>query len=434
MAEQSQQARQRDQNDKIGFWEAVSIGVGGMVGGGIFAVLGLSVQLARGGTPVAFAIAGAVALLTAYSYSKLSVSIPNRGGTVIFLDRAFGKTLCTGSANVLLWLSYVIMLALYAYAFGSYGSSLLPESFGSAGKHALMSLAIIVPTLLNMADARAVAEIEAYVVAVKIAILTVFLAFGWQGIDSARLAPAQWVPALPLVAGGMMIFVAYEGFELIANTAEDIVRPKRTLPLAYFTSVGFVVALYVAIAMVAVGGLSLQALLGARDYALAEAARPFFGPAGFTIIVVAALLSTFSAINATLYGSARLSYEIAKEGELPEELERKIWGKPLEGLLITAVLALALVNVADLSSISLLGSAGFLVIFAAVNAANLKLRKNVRSNGFIAALGMLGCLAAFAAMVWQTVGENPSQAWVLAGLFGAAVALEGSFRVFHRGN
>ena len=106
---------------KLGLAAVVAIGVGGMVGGGIFAVLGLAVQLAHGGTAVAFALAGVVALLTTYSYAKLSVAYPSRGGTVTFLDRAFGAGMLTGSLNVLLWLSYVVMLSLYAVAFGGYG-------------------------------------------------------------------------------------------------------------------------------------------------------------------------------------------------------------------------------------------------------------------------------------------------------------------------
>jgi amino acid transporter len=109
--------------EKIGYWSVVSIGIGGMVGGGIFAVLGLAVLLAHGGTPIAFLIAGIVSLVTSYSYAKLSVRFPSEGGTVVFLDRAFGVDLFTGSMNSLLWLSYVVMLALYAYAFGSYGAT-----------------------------------------------------------------------------------------------------------------------------------------------------------------------------------------------------------------------------------------------------------------------------------------------------------------------
>jgi len=99
---------------KIGFWEVIAIGVGGMVGGGIFAVLGLSVQMARGGAPVAFSIAGFVALITAYSYAKLSVTYPSQGGTVTFLDQAFGPGMFTGTMNTLLWISYIVMLSLYS--------------------------------------------------------------------------------------------------------------------------------------------------------------------------------------------------------------------------------------------------------------------------------------------------------------------------------
>src|SRR5664279_1230949 len=125
---------------KIGFLAVFALGVGGMVGGGIFAVLGLAVQLAHGGTPVAFALAGVVALLTTYSYAKLSVAYPSRGGTVTFLDRAFGAGMFTGSLNVLLWLSYVVMLSLYALAFGSYGATFLPVAWQVIGKHGLISL------------------------------------------------------------------------------------------------------------------------------------------------------------------------------------------------------------------------------------------------------------------------------------------------------
>jgi len=192
--------------------------------------------------------------------------------------------------------------------------------------------------------------------------------------------------------------------------------------------VGFVVLLYVAIAIVVVGNLPLASIVDARDYALAEAAKPFLGQAGFTLIAVAALLSTFSAINATLYGSSRLCYTIAKEGELPVQLERQMWGAPAEGLVVTTVLALILANVADLSAISTLGSAGFLSVFAVVNAANFRDEDSCGAGRALSALGVLTCTVAFGTMVWQSVSDNPSTAWGLAALFGGAGALE----VFYR--
>jgi hypothetical protein len=414
-------------DNKMGLWGAVSIGVGGMVGGGIFAVLGLSVQLAGGGTPVAFAVAGLVALITAASYARLSVRYAGPGGTVVFLDRIFGNSMHVGALNVLLWFSYVVMLALYAHAFGSYGAVFFSGG-GWFTLHGLITLAIVVPAVLNLASAKVVGKAETYVVVVKIAILLFFLAVGFKGVEPTRLATDTWVPLLPLVAGGMIIFVAYEGFELIANTGADIRKPERNLPLAFYISVGFVVLLYVAIAIVVVGNLPLGDIVNARDYALAEAAKPFLGQAGFTLIAVAALLSTFSAINATLYGASRLCYTIAKEGELPVQLERQMWGAPAEGLVVTAVLALILANVADLSSISTLGSAGFLSVFAVVNAANFKDEAGWGAGRVLSALGVLTCAAAFVAMVWQSVGDNPATAWVLAALFGGAGVLEVVYR------
>ena len=131
-------------SDGMGFWSAASIGVGGMVGGGIFAVLGLAVTIARGGVPVAFLLSGIVALLTAYSYSKLSTAFPSQGGTVEFLNQAFGEGLLAGTLNVLLWLSYIVMLSLYSYAFGSYGKTFFPEAWQPVAKHALISGSIAV--------------------------------------------------------------------------------------------------------------------------------------------------------------------------------------------------------------------------------------------------------------------------------------------------
>lgn len=422
----------KEGDSKIGFWAVVAIGVGGMVGGGIFAVLGLAVQLAHGGTPVAFALAGGVALLTTYSYAKLSVAYPSRGGTVTFLDRVFGAGMFTGSLNVLLWLSYVVMLSLYALAFGSYGATFLPEPWQVIGKHVLICLSVISMTGLNLLSAGVIGKAENWIVGLKVTILLLFVGVGLAGVKAAQIAPGSWAPPLQLAAGGMIIFLAYEGFELIANTAQDVRDVARTLPRAYFTAVGFVFALYVLVSLVTVGNLTVDKIVAARDFALAEAARPFLGQAGFTLIAVAAMLSTASAINATLYGAARLSYCIARDGELPAILEKKVWGKPLEGLLITAGLTLLVANIFDLSSISTLGSAGFLIIFAAVNIANARHAVQTKSRGWISATGAVACLAALSALIWQTARTGPMKLWVLATMIILAVTIEGLYRLAKR--
>lgn len=414
---------------KLGYWEVTAIGIGGMVGGGIFAVLGLSVSLARGGAPLSFLIAGIIALVTSYSYARLSVTFPSQGGTVSFLDRAFGAGLLTGSANILLWISYIVMLSIYAYAFGSYGATFFPLESQQLWKHLLITGSVVGITGLNLLSSRLIGEAEDWIVLVKLMILFLFIAVGIGKVRLAGLAPSAWSAPLQLVSGGMIIFLAYEGFELIANTAKDVRDPQRILPRAFYSGVGFVIILYILVAVVTVGTLPVSTIVGAKDYALAEAARPFLGQAGFLLIAVAAMLSTASAINATVYGAARLSYVIAKDGELPAELERKVWGKPLEGLLITSGATLLIANLTDLSSMSLMGSAGFLLIFAAVNGANVVLADATGSRRWLSLTGAGLCLAALASLVWQTARSSPVHLAVLFGMAGCAFLVESVYRL-----
>jgi amino acid transporter len=283
-------------------------------------------------------------------------------------------------------------------------------------------------TCLNILGAKAVARSENYIVAFKILILLVFLVVGFFSINMQQLQPDTWTGTLELIAGGMIIFVAYEGFELIANTSGNVRNPKKILPLAYYTAVGFVIILYVLIAAVTVGNLPVKDIITAQDYALAAAAKPFLGSAGFTMIAVAALLSTGSAINATLYGSARISYVIAKDGELPAQLEQKIWKKPIEGLLITSVLTLLVANLFDLSSISTMGSSGFLLIFAVVNIANARLATHTHSKKWLSICGAVLCLGAFVMLVVQRAMKAPEELIVLAGMLVLAFAIEIIYR------
>jgi amino acid transporter len=401
---------------QIGILGAVAIGIGGMVGGGIFAVLGTAVTFAQGGTPVAFLFAGIVAFLTAYSYARLSVRYPSQGGTVTYINQAFGVDLLTGTVNLMLWLSYLVTLALYAAAFGSYGATFFSDSPSPWLKHIIISIGIILPTLINLFNADIISKAETFIVGVKIALLAVVIVAGARYVDVPRVSPANWADPLSLIAAGMVIFVAYEGFELISNTAQEVKEPQRTLPRAFLGSVIFVVILYILVAIVTVGSVSPDRVAEAKDYVLAEAAKPALGHAGFVLVAVAALLATFSAINATIYGNARLGFSLARYGELPEFLEHKAWARPVYGVLVTAVLALLLANLVDLTAIAIMGSAGFLIIFAAVNAANVKLSAETRGNRFISGLGFFACVGALAALIYHTAENNAHALWVVVGM------------------
>lgn len=176
------------------------------------------------------------------------------------------------------------------------------------------------------------------------------------------------------------------------------------------------------------GSLSTDQIIAAKEYALAAAAKPFMGQAGFSLIAIAALLSTASALNATLYGTSRLSFMIAKSGELPAALEKKIWNQPIEGLLITSGLTLIMANTFDLSGISTMGSSGFLLIFAAVNFANVRLYRRTHSYRWISLLGTVACLAAVIVLLAQTAQTNSHNLWVVVLMVGLAFSIEALYR------
>ena len=395
---------------KIGLKEAISIGIGGMVGGGIFAVLGLAVSLGKGGTPISFLIAGLIALITSYSYVKLSLKYPDRGGTVKFMNQGFGIGVFSGGMNNLLWISYIIMLSLYSSAFGSYA----PNLFSITGdrvidSHIFLSSIIVIATAINYYSVTVVGKIEAYAVIIKLIILISFVFIGAYGLfgnpNIEQLSIENWEAPLSLITGGMVIFVAYEGFELIANAAPDIVDPKKNIPKAYYYSVIFVIILYLAISIITVGSLPFDEIAAAQDYVLAQAAEPMLGKTGFTIITIAALISTFSAINASLYGGSRVSYEIAEDDELPRHFTHMLWNQPI-GLLTTTIATLVIANTLDLNSISTAGSIGFLLIFAIINYVGYKLSDETGSSKIIPLVGFIAGSFALVALIIQQYNDN----------------------------
>ncbi len=390
----------------ISLFGAVSIGIGGMVGGGIFAVLGDAVSLAHGATPIAFFIAGVVAFLTAYSYAKLATTYQSRGGTVVFIDNAFGHNLLSGSANLMLWMSYLVTIALYASAFASYGMTFFSHQTPFL-HHVLIGVAIMLPALINIVSTSFVSKSESIIVAIKVVLLIVVIIAGAFYMDFSRVAPQNYESTGSILAAGMIIFVAYEGFELIANAAQSIVNPEKNLPRAFYLSVGIVIFLYILIALVAVTTVPQKELLEAKDYALAIAAKPALGMLGFKLVALAALLSTFSAINATIFGNARLGFMIAMDGELPTLFEYEKGDIPIMGLFFTTLLSLFIANFIDLEEIAIIGSASFLLIFFIVNLSALKLYKKINGRRYIFILSSFASLFALCMLLFHTYESNP---------------------------
>ncbi len=375
----------------LGLKELVALGVGGMVGGGIFSVLGLSVSLSGHGAPIAFVLGGVIALLTGLSYAHLGLAFRSDGGSFTYLEHAFQRRNIGGIGGWLLVVGYVGTLALYAYTFGVYGAAML-GSGTAAGmwRHILGTLVLLVFLAINLYGVRAAGTTEDILVLVKVLILGIFALVGLAHMDAQRLSPVLNRGVTGILMGATLIFVAYEGFELIPNAINEMESPERNLAKGIVYSVLLTTAIYVVVALVAVGYLDERQIAMYKEYALAVAARPFLGQWGFLLIGLGALLSTSSAINATLFGTARLAQVMAQDHELPRAFSYTARTRPVPwvSLIVITGLTLVFVNVADLTIISSFASLTFLLIFAAVNAAAYRLRRRIRVAGWIPASGM----------------------------------------------
>jgi amino acid transporter len=413
---------------RIGLVAAVSIGIGGMVGAGIFSILGVVAHAAGNAMWLAFAIGGVVALLSTYSYAKLGATFPSAGGATHFLVKSFGDGVLAGGLNLFMWAGYIISLALYATAFGGYAATFVTTAPSALLLKSLAVASVVLLTLVNAFGATLMGRWETVIVAVKVAILVLFAAVGLCFIRPGYLSPELWPETKSVLFGAGVLFIGYEGFGLITNAAADMRDPRKMLPRALYTSVILVIALYLAVSLTVTGNLSDYEIEQSKDYALAEAAKPFLGQFGFRLIAIAALFSTASAINATLFGSANVCYMIARDGELPVGLSRTEWKDATGGLLLTAALVVVVMLIFDLSGIAMMGSAAFLLIYAAVNAGHLRVRAQTGANAIIIWLSLLTCLAMFAILCVYTYQEQPRAIAALILIAAASFAAEWAYR------
>ena len=418
----------------IGVFGALSIGVGGIVGGGFFAAFGITVAGAKGGTPIAFLIGGAIALITAYSYIGLTLRYPGPGGTVKFITQAFGQGLAAASINVLLILSYVAIMSVYAYALAGYTLPYLPEAVRPLASQLIASAALIILGLVNFAGAALVEKSESFFNVGKLAVLALFIIAGLMmpGLDWNRLAPAAWAPPSAIVASGMIGFLAYEGFELIANASDQIVNPKRTLPIAFLGSVLIAIVIYALAFIVGIGHLPLTDLMNAKNFAISAAAGSFLGPFGFGVMAVGAVLASASAMNADYFGAAKLPPRLATINELPSAFHRSLHGQSVISLLVVGIMALLAVNFASVDAMSSATSGGFLLVYAAVNIAAVRQAPQTGTNPIIPGIAALLCVLALAITVWQFVADpaTVSQAYAIGAIVIVSIAIEIIYRVF----
>jgi amino acid transporter len=378
------------------------LGIGSMIGAGIFALLGEAGAVAGAAVWISFLIGGIVAGLLGYVCAKLGMRFPSSGGLITYLIEGFGLGRLVGIAC---WLGYmaaiVIVGALVAVSFGGYATSLFVGQHASGAWNNIFITGLLLAMLaVNLVGAKFVANAQSLIVAGVLAVFAVFIVVTIVNINTDLLAFSSYPSLSKILASVALTFFAYLGFNVITFTAGDLRDPPHDLPRAMTYALGITSLTYVLIAVGVFGTLTTSQVIGYGETAIAEAARPTLGDAGFTIMAIVALLSTAGCTNATLYASGNLTEQLAKTGLFPEIFgETSRLGRHA-GLLITTGLVLIVANLVDLSAIASVGSAVSLMVFLLVGIAGWRRRADTNSNPVIVALaiGVIGIVLGFFAV------------------------------------
>jgi amino acid transporter len=421
----------RPRGKDLGLAELIAIALGGMVGGGIFTILGISVSMIGMLTPLAIIVGGLIAALAAYSYVKLGLYYRDEGATYSFYKRTYPGS--HFSASVIGWFvifGYISTLALYAYTFSSYAISSF--AFGNdIWIRKIVAIGVIgIFALINVWSVNGMGKLEDLMVYTKLVILTLisivlihnsemdtgtFLAnmktdFGNSGILNVLIVAS-------------ITFVAYEGFQLVINAVNEMTKPEKNIPRAIYSAIALAILIYVIIAIGALVAIPVSDIVKNQEYALAAGAKDVIGSLGRNLVILGAILATSSAISGTVFGSSRQMSVIAHDGYMPSWLAIRKSNIPKNAILSMAGFASILILIGGLKLILEFGSVTFLMVSLLMAIANFKIRKKTQSSSWLTMFSILGLMGGGGFILYYELTNNLFQMGFILMLYLALTGL-----------
>lgn len=366
----------------LGLKEAMAIGVGTMVGAGIFIFPGLAGGRAGLSASLSFLIGAGIALLVALAISELATAMPRSGGGYYFVSRAMGPALgCI--IGIGLWIGLIFASAFYLYGFGHYVVSLLGSIGIQMGQPAVpAAISVIVLVVIGVAGAEKTGGLQTFVVLTLVVLLLLFLSYAFVrilGNGGEVQPPGEFAPRgfLPILTTAALVFTSYLGFAQVANVAGEIERPERNLPLAMIGSVLIVGLLYVATMFVTTSSFTAEQLSEMGETAVIKVAREVMGGLGAAVLTFGGLLATISSANASILGSSRTAFALGRDGLVPKSLGRisRRFGTPHVSLGMTGGAVIALILLGRIESLAQTASLLHLLMYGLVSVSVILLRR-----------------------------------------------------------
>ncbi|MDF3129432.1 APC family permease [Kiritimatiellaeota bacterium B1221] len=408
-----------DKKESLKLWGAVSMGTGVMIGAGIFALTGQIAELAGTWFPLAFLCSAIVAGFSAYSYVKMASKYPSAGGIAMFLKKAYGRSVMTGACAVLMYISMIINESLVARTFGTYTMQL----FGGGGPDWIIPVLgvglLFFAFFINLIGNEKIQTFSFFMSFLKIAGLVVLaggglIASGWN-FEAVSAAPQQ-TGAMSFLGAIALGILAYKGFTTITNSGGELEQPEKNVGRAIWISLGLCTVLYVFVALATGANLSITEIVQAKDYSLAEAARPAYGDWGMWITVGFAIVATVSGIIASVFAVSRMLAMLTKMEMVPHRHFGLPGNVQKHTLIYTIVFAMVLTLLFDLSRIASMGAIFYIVMDMCIHWGVFRhLRKDVGAHAGILITALLLDLVVLAAFIWVKIQSDPLVLWISLG-------------------
>ena len=403
----------RKREKELGLAELIAIALGGMVGGGIFAILGVSVENIGNATPLAFLAGGILALFAAYSYVKLALLYKDEGATYSFFKKTFPNSEFSSAAiGWLVVFGYISTLALYAFTFSTYLCSVLPFENSTLINKIVAGGIILIFTIINIVSVKGMGKIEDWMVYTKLVLLLLIagLLAGKGSLDNFTPLIEGNTSLLSILIIASITFVAFEGFQLVIHAYDEMENPHKNIPRAIYGSIAIATVLYITLAIGSIATIPKELIIQDKEYALAAGAQNILGSFGLFIVIAGALLATSSAISGTIFGASRLIAVIAKDGYLPNSLsKRRKVHIPKNAIITMALFSFVLILSGELQIILEFGSITFIIVSFLMAYANYKKRNETNTHISLAIIAMIGLFIGAVLIFYFIYTEKPMQ-------------------------
>ncbi len=383
----------------LGLVDVVMIGIAGMIGGAIFVLVGPAIGLAGSAVLIAFILNGIITLFTAMGYAELGSAMPEAGGGYLWVREGLPRPKAFIS-GWMAWFAHIVAGSLYAVGYGSFQFSLL-HMLGIVGDQPLLGIfpldkliavaSIIAFIYVNVKGASETGKLGIIVTVIQLGTIFALIAAGFLSISNnpnwnsnimSNFAP---IGIGGIVAAMGLTFIAFEGYEIIVQTGEEVKNPKKNIPRAIFISLTLVVLLYCLVAFVSIGaispqdtgGISIWKFIGQNgDLGISKAAELFL-PYGSLIIIAGGIVSSLAALNATTYSSARVAFAMGRHYNLPHQLSEihHKFKTPYIATIISGIIMAVMAYALPLTVIALASGVIFLLLFSQVNISVITIRR-----------------------------------------------------------